>query len=279
MTTYGAAITQEEYVEYLTKYYPETDKYLLYSGGCKDQLMAFKEANPGYFYDDFYDSDKSQHYKDAFPPKPNPIEGKPELWREDNGEASSTAIAEVATKEVKVFGAAQYRQIMSESFFAVKEAPTLHEGLDNQRLSTIKHMAKEALHPDEVMATEDSQGKFTYLPGYEEGTLNQSPRPEPEEPESPVSEDCKRSNGTPCGGSSGSKPDLDPDSKPDPKLDPKPVSGPSGSLPYGDAAAQGTDVGDMTASHGASGPAAEPAHEAPKATEPDIFREPLGIHL
>lgn len=114
--TDGDPITHEEYVDYLKKYYPETEKYLFYSGGSKQQLLDFKAVNSGYcFYDDFFNATQSEHYKDAFPLKPNPVASKDELWRQNNGDWSSMAIGEVATKDIRVFGAAHHQRIIPSS--------------------------------------------------------------------------------------------------------------------------------------------------------------------
>lgn len=41
-------ITEERYVQYLQKFFPKTENYLLYTGGSEKQVQAFQAKNPGY---------------------------------------------------------------------------------------------------------------------------------------------------------------------------------------------------------------------------------------
>lgn len=108
--TKGSSITLTEYVAYLEKYHPATDKYMEYSSNSLDQVKAFQKKNPDYlYYNDFFDASISKQYYTAFPE---------EDQREDDGEASGTAISTVATKQILVVEAAHYQTLGSASFYA-----------------------------------------------------------------------------------------------------------------------------------------------------------------
>lgn len=183
----GTQITLDEYIAYLKQYYPDTDKYIEYSGGSKDQVENFQKNNPGYYYyEDFFDGDTSAHFYTAFPLSDD---------RLDDGEASSEAISKVATKQITVFGAVEYQtEEGKSSFYTNFEAPSNIEGVKSGRLESINHMVKDATDPSQILAKEDGEGVITYQPGYEEGTPNASP---------PIEEP------------STSNPDSDPESDPD----------------------------------------------------------------
>lgn len=162
----GPQITLEEYVAYLRKYYPDTDKYIEYSGNSENQVKAFKAKNPGYYYyEDFFNAETSKHYYTAFPKKED---------RMDDGEASGTAISIVATKQITVFGAADYQTLGPNSFYTKTEVKTNKAALKSGRLQSINHMAKDATHPSQIMAKEDANGKLTYQPSYKARTPNNS---------------------------------------------------------------------------------------------------------
>jgi len=193
---YGDQITQAEYAAYLRQYYPETDKYLLYSGGAEGQLEAFKNANPGYYYyKDFFDAGASAHYATAFPPQeianPDPTKtGTVTAWRMDDGDASSRAIAETVRGKITVFGAAQWQTLFDDSFYATDEAPLLKTSMENGDLKAINHMEKGATSPDQIMATENAKGEYTYQNGFADKSVNND-----------YGKTCKR-DGISCGASS-----------------------------------------------------------------------------
>lgn len=149
-------ISLQEAQDYLKDRYPETDQYLLYSGGSRDQLQNFQGLNAGYYaYNDFFDSTVSQNFDDYF--------GLPEQDVDVDADTGSQAIATVAT-DIHVFGAIKY-QDWPNSFYSSKEAPYLLEGVNDGRLKTINHMQKGATTTDQVLATEDGEGTITYVDG------------------------------------------------------------------------------------------------------------------
>lgn len=164
-------ITEKQYIEYLLKYFPETDQYLLYSGGSKDQVKAFQAKNPGYYYyDDFFSapSDSRDHpWYDHFD-----ADGLDKYM--DDAEASSTAIIKAATKRLRVFGAAEYKTAGAKSFFATTEIKVIQERINNGEIEDLIHMAKDATSPTDILATEDGHEKFTWKNGHKEGTKNAS---------------------------------------------------------------------------------------------------------
>lgn len=151
---------------YLKKYYPNTDNYIEYNGNSESQVRAFQAQNPGYYYyEDFFNADKSKHYYTDFPAKDN---------RMDDGEASGTAISKVATGKITVFGAAHWQTLGTNSFYATTEAKANQEGVRIKRLQSINHMVKGATKPTQILAKEDGEGKFTYQSGYTKDTTNAS---------------------------------------------------------------------------------------------------------
>lgn len=189
----GPTITLQEYKDYLNKYYPLTNQYILYSGGSADQVHAFQAENPGYYYyEDFFNAYKSEHYFTAF---------AEDEWRMDDGDASSQAIAETAREKIWVFGAAEYKSYPG-TFYTSKEAPAILDAVKNGDLSNINHMAKDATSTSDILATEDGDGKFTYQGSYQEGTPNASGVPDaPDDPltDSESDEKCKQTSGATCG--------------------------------------------------------------------------------
>ncbi|OAK95733.1 hypothetical protein IQ06DRAFT_352017 [Phaeosphaeriaceae sp. SRC1lsM3a] len=168
---YGTQITEQEYIDYLKKYYPNTDKYMLYSANSDNQAFNFQSSNAGYFYyEDFFNAGVSQHYAEAFPPHPD----NSECWRMDDGEASSIAIAKVASGDVIVFGAVEWQTKGPKSFFATKEVDKLRDSIRAGTLSKITHMLKDATTREEVLATEDVDGKQSFTDGHSAGESNAS---------------------------------------------------------------------------------------------------------
>jgi len=161
-------ITQKTYESYLKKYFPATDRYLFYSGGAKDQVKAFQAKNPGYYYyDDLFTAlpeDTSHPWNKEFSDETH----------EDDGDASSRAIASIAKGQILVFGAIEYKTKGEISFFTKQEIDELHEGLKTGRITSINHMAKGATSPSQVMAKEDHNGVFTWQNGYKAGDKNAS---------------------------------------------------------------------------------------------------------
>lgn len=169
--TYGKQITLKEYVDYLKKYYTKTDKYMLYTANSDNQAVNFQQSNSDYLYfEDFFNSDVSDHYKKAFPPHKD----DPNCWRLDDGEAQSIAIAMVASGDVIVFGGVQWQSKGKKSFFATKEIPELRKNIRNGTLKKITHMVKDATDRDEILATEDADGKQTFTSGHNKDEANAS---------------------------------------------------------------------------------------------------------
>ncbi|KAF2675726.1 hypothetical protein K458DRAFT_323889 [Lentithecium fluviatile CBS 122367] len=156
------SITQERYEAYLTQYFPDTGHYLFYTGGSERQVEAFKAKNSGYYYyDDLFNAHNDDHpWYEAFN----------EDNDEDDGEASSKAMAAKASGEVLVFGGIEYKG--QNSFFTRQEIDILHKGIQDGRINSINHMAKGATDPSQVMAKEDANGVFTWQDGYKEGDKN-----------------------------------------------------------------------------------------------------------
>ena len=160
----GTYITQAEYQAYLLQYFPNTGNYIEYTANSVDQVEAFQAKNPGYYqYADFYEAKTASH------PWYKAFEG-----RDDDAEAASKAISTVATGELMVFGGADYVAKGAGSFYTTEEAPINKQGVLDGRLKSINHMAKDATSPSQVMAKEDGTGKFTWQPGYQAGTPNNS---------------------------------------------------------------------------------------------------------
>lgn len=164
-------ITEEEYMAYLKEYFPETDKYLLYTGHSMKQVQDFIEEegnwNQDYrFFADFFLPDALSHpWYTAFN----------SLTQKNNQTSASIAIARVMTKQVLLFGGIQYATVGKDSVYTKHEYPILIKRIEAGELPSIQHMARDALSPSEIMATEDATGTITWAPGYEEGMTNASP--------------------------------------------------------------------------------------------------------
>jgi hypothetical protein len=232
----GSTITFDEYVAYLKEYYTKTDQYIEYSGFSEPQVRAFQAKNPGYYYyADFFDADNpNSHWYDAF--------GADN--RQDDAEASGRAISTVATDKITVFGAAAWRTEGQTSFYATTEAAINLARLESGDLKSINHMAKDAIDPAEVMATEDANG-LHYNPGYTEGTPNNSepfcPEPGCDTPETNSERNSSR-----------------------------------GSSVYGDPATQKTPVGDKS-TPGDSGHSNTKTNT--NTSKPAVVHEPGAIHI
>lgn len=241
----GPTITEDEYRRYLLANYPDTGKYILYSGDSADQVRAFQGQNPGYHYaKDFFDVPPSQHYQGAF----SRVDANGNtVWRNEDAEAYSRAIAKEATGEVHVFGAIEYKDF--PSYYSTEEADNIKQGLRDGRLTAIKHMKMDALSVNDVLATEDADGNFDFKDGASSSTKNSSK--------------CRR-DGTSCGlSSSDSKPSTDSDSS---------------KRPYGNPAEQVTHTGESTTDHTSSSGAGEAAHRgAPAQSESGRLRGPIRI--
>lgn len=181
------------------------------------------------------------------------------IWREDNSDAYSRAVAEVAEKQILVFGANDYTKRFPHSTYTLEEAPALREGVRDKRLDKITHMRKGATDPKQVMATEDGDGKFTYMRGYQSNTENSTKK-------------CKR--GGDCAAGQQEVDDTD-NTKGG-------STAPAGdSQPYGDTASQTTHAGDSTTAadsataegHSAGQGASSESH----GTTTDI--DPIDIHI
>jgi hypothetical protein len=140
---------------------------LFYSGGAEDQIQAFKAKNPSYlYYSDVFDApDKSHPWYEAF---------KSEKVSLDDGEASSRALASIASGHVLVFGAIKYKTAGAVSFSKREEIDILHEGIETGRIKSINHMVKGATSPSQVLAKEGARGRFTWQKGHKEGEKNAS---------------------------------------------------------------------------------------------------------
>lgn len=168
---YGKQIEEWEYMNYLTDYYPDTDKYMLYSAGSDNQCVNFQQSNPGYYwYDDFFNADVSEHYTKRFPPHPD----DENCWRMDNGEASSIAIAKTASTEIIVFGAVEWHSKGRDSFFATKEVEWLQTNITAGTLNKITHMVRDATDRQDILATEDANENLSFADGHNDDEANAS---------------------------------------------------------------------------------------------------------
>lgn len=240
----GPDITEDEYRRYLEQYYPDTGKYILYSGDSSDQVRAFQAENPGYHYaKDFFDVPPSQHYQSVF----SYVNGNGDrVWRPEDADAYSRAIAKTATGDVHVFGAIEYKDFTS--FYSTEEAQNLKDGLRAGRITSIKHMKMDAKSVNDVLATEDADGNFSFQDGAATTTKNSSK--------------CRR-DGTSCGVSSSEPSNSDSDSS---------------KRPYGNPAEQVTHNGDSTTDHSSSSGASDAAHRgAPAQSESGRLRGPIRI--
>jgi hypothetical protein len=164
---YGDRLTVKDYVEYLQEYYTDTGKYVLYSGGSKDQAVNFVGLNTDYkFYDDFYDSTRSEHYLTKWPQDENGC------YRPDDADASSEAIGTVATGDIRVFGGVEWQEKGARSWFATKEVPAIRTSINAGTLSKMLHMVGGATGPDDVLAEENGAGDITFVNGHNEGETN-----------------------------------------------------------------------------------------------------------
>lgn len=163
-------INEQEYTDYVRKYYPETDKYLFYTGGAENDVKNFIDKNPGQGYN-YYgtvfnapDGDKSHPWYQAF--DPNLVQ--------DDADASSSVLAKEKARgregrgpePVHLFGGIEYKEKGQTSFFNTKELPYLQQGMESGRLSEIHHMAPGATNINDIMAREDRYGQKTYYNGY-----------------------------------------------------------------------------------------------------------------
>lgn len=159
-------ITKKQYLEYCRKYFPETDRYLFYSGGSGKQVEEFKAKNEGYYsYDDIFNAHTPDHPWYKF------FDGSKHL---DDGEVSSKVMATLASGDVLVFGAVDSEQEGPNSFYVRHEVRKLRKGLQNGRIRSINHMAKYATSPSQVIAKEDASGQLTWVNGHKEGEKNAS---------------------------------------------------------------------------------------------------------
>ncbi|KAI8941747.1 hypothetical protein NX059_002951 [Plenodomus lindquistii] len=149
---------------------------MLYSGGAKDQVEAFKDKNPSYnWYDSVFSAPEGSE-------PDGPLETHPwylyfdEAKDLDDGEASSRALAESATGDVLVFGAIEYQGPGAESFFTLYEVGILKDRLANKQIKSITHMVKGATSygPSTIMALDDGNGNFQWKNGYKKGDKNAS---------------------------------------------------------------------------------------------------------
>jgi hypothetical protein len=164
-------ISEARYIAYLKKYFPATNRYMLYSGGAQDQVEKFIKANPNYhWFGDLFNVPNGDH-ETMTHPWWTAFDHKTE---EDDGEAASTALAMTASGDILVFGAIEYKTVGASSFFATKEIEELRKGMRTGRVKSINHMAKDATKATQIMAKEDANGKFTWQPGYKEGDKNAS---------------------------------------------------------------------------------------------------------
>ncbi|KAF2008711.1 hypothetical protein BU24DRAFT_415765 [Aaosphaeria arxii CBS 175.79] len=160
------SISESRYQKYLINYFPIPNGYIFYSGQSEDQVKNFLARNRGYAsYDTMFNAPDFNHpwYK-AFD----------ETKDVDDAEASSSAMASVATGEVLVFGAIEWQTEGAKSFFTQFEIPRLHHGLQTRRITAIKHMVYGATSASQVMAYENASGQFTWSPGYGPGSKNAS---------------------------------------------------------------------------------------------------------
>jgi hypothetical protein len=164
-------ISKARYEAYLKKYFPATNRYMLYSGGAQDQVEKFIKANPNYhWFGDLFNVPDGDH-KTMTHPWWKAFDHKTE---EDDGEAASIALASTTSGDVLVFGAIEYATAGKDSFFKTKEIDRLHDGMREGRIKSINHMARDATKASQIMAKEDANGKFTWQPGYKEGDKNAS---------------------------------------------------------------------------------------------------------
>jgi hypothetical protein len=146
---------------------------MFYSGGAEDQIEAFMEKNPTYlWYNPIFNTNYNKEKKDD---KNHPwyafFDENKDL---DNAETSSKALAAKTTGDILVFGAVEWQTKGQTSFFAQKEIPTLHERLRDGKIKSINHMKKGATKPSQIIATEDKDGKLTWINGAKEGDTNAS---------------------------------------------------------------------------------------------------------
>jgi hypothetical protein len=164
---YGDQLTVDDYVGYLREYYTNTDKYVLYSGGSKDQAINFVDLNTDYkFYNDFFDSTRSEHYLTKWPQDENGC------YRPDDADASSAAIGIVATGDIRVFGGVEWQSKGATSWFATKEIPAIRDSINGGTLNKILHMVGGATGVDDVLAEENANGDITFVNGHSDTETN-----------------------------------------------------------------------------------------------------------
>ncbi|KAF2749054.1 hypothetical protein M011DRAFT_466168 [Sporormia fimetaria CBS 119925] len=160
-------ISEERYLAYCEQYFPDTSKYLFYSGRSEAQVRAFIAENPGYvWYDSIFNTngDLNHPWYQAFD----------EAVDLDDAEASSQVMAKLASGDVKVFGAIEWKTLGQTSFFATEEIGNLRNGLEDGRVTSINHMVKDTTDPNAVIATDDGDGGLTYKDGHSAGETNAS---------------------------------------------------------------------------------------------------------
>jgi hypothetical protein len=174
-------ITQERYEAYLDQFFPDNSRYLFYTGKSEEQVKAFMAQNPGYhYYGDIFNTGPDLNH-----PWYQFFDGDVD---EDDGEASSRALATKASGNVMIFGGIEYKTEGDSSIFVSSEIKQLLQGLADGRISSLSHMAKGATNPSQVMATEDASG-FTFKNGWQEGDKNFGAPDSSDTPDGPVRDD------------------------------------------------------------------------------------------
>ena len=159
-------ITKPQYQTYVDTYFKDKSKYLFYSGNSEDQVLKFIAANPGYhYYGDIFNAPNKLHpwYKMFDADKV-----------QDDGEASSTILAENVAGVVMLFGGIEWQTKGQTSFWAVSEVQTIRRRMKAGQIQAIHHMAKGATRATQIIATEDASGKIIYMAGYGPQTKNAS---------------------------------------------------------------------------------------------------------
>jgi hypothetical protein len=87
---------------------------------------------------------------------------------EDDAGASSRALALLANGDVLIFGAIDYQTKGWDSYFPLQEISALQDGLQDSRIISINHMAKDT-DASKIMAKEDVDRNFAWQNGYHEG--------------------------------------------------------------------------------------------------------------
>ncbi|KAH5169381.1 hypothetical protein HBH68_219580 [Parastagonospora nodorum] len=156
-------ITKERYTKFLEKYFLNTDKYLFFTGNSYDQVENFMNANRGAGYESYRTMFDGPRWADFFNEDDD----------SDDGEAASEAMAVRASGEVLVFGGVEWKN-WPGSVWRSHEIPALKKGLADKTVKHINHVIKDATKPSEVLATDDGDGKMTWISGHHEGETNAS---------------------------------------------------------------------------------------------------------